>query len=92
MGLELGEGHFDWIEIWTVGRQEEEPGSPVRQTLPWVPDPSFPGRSQSAGMASRASRKRHREGFDIPSKSRSPGHSTPLLSELGEGAYLETVV
>jgi hypothetical protein len=24
-GLELGEQLLDWIEIWTVGRQEEEP-------------------------------------------------------------------
>ena len=25
MCLEFGEGHFDWIEVWAVGRQEEEP-------------------------------------------------------------------
>ncbi len=30
VGLEFGEGHFDRIEIGTVGRQEEEPGA----TLP----------------------------------------------------------
>jgi hypothetical protein len=23
----FGEGHFDRIEIWTIGRQEEEPGA-----------------------------------------------------------------
>ena len=27
MGLELGKGHFDRIEVWAVGRQEEEPGA-----------------------------------------------------------------
>src|SRR5689334_14478872 len=29
MGLELCEGHFDRIKVWTVRRQEEEPGSPL---------------------------------------------------------------
>jgi len=29
MGLEFGEGHLDRIEIGAVGRQEEEPGSPL---------------------------------------------------------------
>lgn len=29
MGFELGEGHFDWIEIRAVGRQEQEPSSAV---------------------------------------------------------------
>jgi hypothetical protein len=27
MSLEFGEGHFDRIEIGTVGRQEEKPGA-----------------------------------------------------------------
>jgi hypothetical protein len=27
MGFEFGEGHFDWIEIGTVRRQEHEPGA-----------------------------------------------------------------
>jgi len=27
MGLELGEGHFDRVEIGAVGRQEQEPGA-----------------------------------------------------------------
>jgi len=25
MGFELGEGHLDRIEVWTIGRQEEKP-------------------------------------------------------------------
>lgn len=25
MGFELGKGHFDRIEVWRVGRQEQEP-------------------------------------------------------------------
>ena len=29
MSLELGKGHFDWIEVWAVGRQEEKPGAPL---------------------------------------------------------------
>ena len=28
-GFELGEGHFDWIEIRAVGRQKQEPSSAV---------------------------------------------------------------
>lgn len=27
MSLELGEGHFDRVEIWAVGRQKQEPTS-----------------------------------------------------------------
>lgn len=33
LGLELGEGHFDRVEIGTVGRQEEEPGASFGQAL-----------------------------------------------------------
>ena len=28
MRLELGECHFDWIEVGAVGRQEQEPCAP----------------------------------------------------------------
>src|SRR5512134_540766 len=27
VGLELGEGHFDWVQVRAVWRQEEEPGA-----------------------------------------------------------------
>ena len=26
-GLELGESHLDRVEVWAVGRQEQDPGS-----------------------------------------------------------------
>ncbi len=34
VGLEFGEGHFDRIEIGTVGRQEEEPGAALPEDGP----------------------------------------------------------
>ena len=33
MCLELGEGHLDRIEVWRVGRQEEEPGASALQAF-----------------------------------------------------------
>ena len=33
MSLEFGESHLDRIEVWRVGRQEEEPGAFSLQTL-----------------------------------------------------------
>ncbi len=31
MGLEFGERHLDWVEVWTVGGQEQEPSSAFLQ-------------------------------------------------------------
>jgi hypothetical protein len=42
MGLELGEDHFDWIEIWTIGRQEQDPCAPGANGL--VSGRAFMGR------------------------------------------------
>src|SRR3984885_2885261 len=42
MGLELGEGHFDWIEIWTIGGQEQDPCAPGANGL--VSGRAFMGR------------------------------------------------
>ena len=33
MCLELCEGHFDRIEVWTVGRQEQDPGAACQDCL-----------------------------------------------------------